>query len=332
MTSVPSASAVPFNHDPNYVALSRTLPRLAYLILLTSTGSETIDLQLAHLQKQTQTELYSPLPFHRSRWLRSVESARTLLLKLEHVAKDIKVQRTKRDAIKDLAEKRAVIKKLRTRIEEIEREVETSNNNTAQSEVVFDDDTETMYDVLQQIRRARRKSSSNGVEAGQRVKQPETTSPVMQSESADIELRKREELFSSNSNLRRRPGTNDKPTSTGATTTGFSDPDDTEQTLMGASKEHEDLTVSLVNMAVQLKQQARQFQFALEQDKGILDRAIEGLDQNVSAMSVASKGMKTLQRMSEEQGWLGRLRLYAYIVGLWVVAILLVFAGPKLRF
>lgn len=255
-----------------------------------------------------------------------------MLLKLEQSVKDIKVQRTKREAIKDLAEKRTVIRRLRNRIEEIEREVEASNSNAKPAEVVVDSDAETMYDLLQQIRRTRRKTSLNGIESEPHTEQLGAAEGDMQSASKNIDEHKREELFASSSTVRRRPGNNDKPVSGGATTSGFSNPDDLEKTLMNASKEHEDLTVSLVSMAAQLKQQARQFQFTLEQDKGILDRAIEGLDQNVSAMSVASKGMKTLQRMSEEQGWLGRLQLYAYIVGLWVVAILLVFAGPKLRF
>ena len=70
----------------------------------------------------------------------------------------------------------------------------------------------------------------------------------------------------------------------------------------------------------------------LEQDKGLLDRALEGLDQNVSAMGMASKGMKTLQRMNEEQGFWGRLKLQLLIAGMWLVAILLVFVAPKLRF
>ncbi len=42
--------------------------------------------------------------------------------------------------------------------------------------------------------------------------------------------------------------------------------------------------------------------------------------------------MGLLKRMSEGKGWWGRIMLYAWIGGLWVVAILLVFVGPKLRF
>jgi len=52
----------------------------------------------------------------------------------------------------------------------------------------------------------------------------------------------------------------------------------------------------------------------------------------VAAMGLASKGMKTLQRMSEEQGFFGRLKLQLFIVSMWVALILLVFVAPKLRF
>ena len=42
--------------------------------------------------------------------------------------------------------------------------------------------------------------------------------------------------------------------------------------------------------------------------------------------------MGLLTRMSEGEGWLGRMMLYAWIGGLWIVAIALVFVGPKFRF
>jgi hypothetical protein len=49
-------------------------------------------------------------------------------------------------------------------------------------------------------------------------------------------------------------------------------------------------------------------------------------------MEAASKRIGMLRRMSEGKGWWGRIMLYAWIFGLWIVAILLVFVGPKLRF
>jgi hypothetical protein len=106
----------------------------------------------------------------------------------------------------------------------------------------------------------------------------------------------------------------------------------TERSLLDSSRVQEDITASLVNMAAQLKQQGRAMQSSLEQDKGILGRAIQGLDINLGGMEAASKNMAFLRRMSEEEGWLGRMKLYAMIFGMWLVAFLLVFVCPKLRF
>jgi len=285
------------------------------------------------LQKRIQAELWSPLPFHRTKWLRSIEGARTLLLKLEQNVQAIKVQRTKREAVKDLAEKRMIIKTLRSRVEEIGREVESTGRNNYEPRYIEEDvGLETMYDVLQQLRVSKRQKT------GQPDDTTITTDEIMSGASQQVEPglqtgeEERNQLFSS-SNIRRRqgkPDDGDQPHQ--SKTSEFSNLRETEQSLLDSSREHENITTSLLSMAAQLKQQARQFQFTLEQDKGLLDRALEGLDQNVSAMGVASKGMKTLQRMSEEQGFWGRLKLQLMIGGMWLVAVLLVFAGPKLRF
>lgn len=70
----------------------------------------------------------------------------------------------------------------------------------------------------------------------------------------------------------------------------------------------------------------------IEGGKSTVDRAAEGLDKNVLGMEGAERRMGTLRRMTEGQGWYGRIKLYAIIAALWVGAFLLVFVGPKLRF
>lgn len=328
-----AASTISLQRDPNYLALSRMLARYQNLILLIPTLNETLDARLAPWQKKVQDELWSSLPFHRMKWLHSIEGARTILLKLEQTAQGIKVQRTKKDAVKDLAEKRVVIKRLRNRVEEIGREVESSSLSGRQSQANQDDDSETMYDILLEIRRAKQQqeNTKEGVKgSSQDLDQPAVSISGVSNQRDETS---RDALFESSASLRRRQGKSiDEDGVPTGKSSGFSNLPETETSLLAASKEHEDITTSLLSMAAQLKQQARQFQFTLDQDKGILDRAIEGLDQNVSAMGLASKGMKTLQRMSEEQGFFGRLKLQLFIAGMWAVAILLVFAGPKLRF
>lgn len=320
-------------HSPEYLTLSRMLTRFQALILLTPTPDDNLNLRLEPLRKQTQAELQSPLPFHRTKWLRNIESARTVLLKLEQSALNIKVQRTKREVVKDLAQKRNTIKRLRARVEEIGREVESNSRQSSQivglSTFEDDENTESMLDVLHQIRQSKIQEHKKAVSDLEHV---ESTNSIEDQHVADTDALK-DDLFESNSTVRRRQNKNEdgEARSTGYTS-GYSEQQRKEESLLNASKEHESITTNLLDMAAQLKQQARQTQFTLSEDKGLLSRALEGLDQNVAAMGIASKGMKTLQRMNEEQGFWGRLKLQLLIAGMWLVAVMLVFIGPKLRF
>ena len=96
--------------------------------------------------------------------------------------------------------------------------------------------------------------------------------------------------------------------------------------------ESSNLTSSLLALAQSLKASSTAFSTSLEADTEILNRATDGLDKSATGMEAAGKRMGLLKRMSEGKGWWGRMMLYAWIGGLWVLAILLVFAGPKLRF
>lgn len=292
---------------------------------------------LTPFQEELQRELRSPLPYQRTKWLHNIEYARTLLLQLEHAAQGIKVQRTKRDAIRDLAEKRRTIKRLRSRVEELGSEA----NLLTDEQWAADGNSETLEELLERpplqenLDRSKTKHTDerlNGKPVSTTTEEdepstqhtPNKTTPNGKPTSTRSD---RDELFGP----RRRKGDTSGPQDKG-TTSGFSDLETTERVLLNDSRTHEDLTTSLVSMAAQLKQQARAFQGTLDLDKGLLDRALEGLDKNVSGMAAASKNMQFLRNMSEGQGWLGRMKLYAMIMGLWVAAILLVFVMPKLRF
>lgn len=116
------------------------------------------------------------------------------------------------------------------------------------------------------------------------------------------------------------------------TTTGNASLAQTEALLSHDRNEQEDLTNSLLEMAKQLKAQSVHFSNTLESDKGIVDRAVSGLDKNQINMDAASQRMGTLRRMTEGKGWWDRMKLYAMIGGLWLLAFLIVFVGPKIRF
>ena len=70
---------------------------------------------------------------------------------------------------------------------------------------------------------------------------------------------------------------------------------------------------------------------SLEAEKDVLKRAEGGLDKSSQGMEAAERRMSMLRRMSEGQGWWGRIKLYAFIFGLWVACFLVVFVGPKIR-
>lgn len=323
----------PFQHEVDYLNLHRTLIRFQHLVLLTPTPTD--DASLSALQRQVQAELWSPPPYHRNKWLHNIEGARTLLLQLERKAQGIRVQRSKYEAVKDLAEKRAIIKRLRHRIEEIGREVEVASPQDHRRPS-SDENGDTVYDVLRQ-----QLGSSDIDPAVQEITQDDTLKagrPVTQveedipEEDARNTKDERGELFTSSEIRQRGKPQQETSTNSGAQATGFSNLQATERSLLDSSRVQEDITTSLVRMAAQLKQQSRAMQFSLEQDKGILGRAIQGLDMSVSGMEAASKKMAFLRRMSEEEGLLGRLKLYAMIFAMWIVAFLLVFVCPKLRF
>lgn len=144
------------------------------------------------------------------------------------------------------------------------------------------------------------------------------------------------------STLRNRNAPQNKPTpspskSTKATgihtsPTNNTTPSTKEEALSTSRIEQETLTTSLLTLAGQLKASSQSFQSTLENEKSVLDRAVSGIDKTSSTMEAAGQRMGMLRRMTEGKGWWGRMMLYGWIFGLWVVAVLIVFVGPKLRF
>jgi hypothetical protein len=146
------------------------------------------------------------------------------------------------------------------------------------------------------------------------------------------------------STLRNRTTPSTKPTpipsqsakSTSLATTSTKTPTSTtsskEEALTTSRLEQETLTTSLLSLASQLKASSQSFQSTLGNEKSVLDRAVAGIDKTSSTMEAAGQRMGMLRRMTEGKGWWGRMMLYGWIFGLWVVAVLIVYVGPKLRF
>jgi hypothetical protein len=85
-------------------------------------------------------------------------------------------------------------------------------------------------------------------------------------------------------------------------------------------------------MAQQLKASSHSFANTLASDSAVLDSAVAGMDRNELGLEAASRRMGHLRSMTEGKGWLGRMIMYAYIAGLAVLALVIVFVLPKLRF
>jgi hypothetical protein len=118
---------------------------------------------------------------------------------------------------------------------------------------------------------------------------------------------------------------------TSSTATGISTAT-TDALLTHNRTEQETLTSSLLEMARQLKASSTAFANSLEDEKSILDQATEGLSKNELGLEAAQRRMGHLRMLTEGKGWWGRMLMYAYIAGLMVLALMIVFVLPKLRF
>lgn len=113
------------------------------------------------------------------------------------------------------------------------------------------------------------------------------------------------------------------PQSSTATTEAILDQQRAEQDL---------LSDSILKMAGALKASSQRFASTLEADNEVLSRAGESLTKTERGMEAASGRMGALRRMTEGKGWWGRMILYAWVYGLMLALLLLVFVLPKLRF
>ena len=234
----------------------------------------------------------------------------------------VSTSKSKKTALQaDLQKKRELIKQLNQRLLEL-NQLDDSDADGSDGSVDSDEEDQDNFPSYAPRVKA---------EAGLEVKTGSEGNEALHSAAQNL-----------TSEMRRRGGADKdgKATSSGTslfplkarTTTGDAGADHAEALLEHNRKEQENLTTSLLEMAKQLKKQSLHFGSTLESDKGILDRAAENLDQSTLGMEAAGQKMGTLRRMTEGRGWWARMKLYALIFGLWVVAFLIVFVGPKIRF
>ncbi|KAL8950783.1 MAG: hypothetical protein Q9222_003190 [Ikaeria aurantiellina] len=241
--------------------------------------------------------------FERTKTSANLEYARTLLLRLEHESSNLKIQSRKQDRQKTLLAQRALIKRLTERLRELDNQDSDAYSSESEGEDLLGEQSQSQPPL-------------------------NTNLPIaFQSGGTD----RRNQDKPSEAQLRNRLGLSQPQPGSAGTSTALP-PNPTAQQLESHSTEQMDLTSSMVSLVAQLKSSTLAFSSSLDLDDEALSRAQEGLEKNESGLDAAGKRMGMLRRMSEGQGWWGRMMLYAWIGGLWIVAIALVFLGPKFRF
>ncbi|GAB7353752.1 hypothetical protein MBLNU459_g4145t1 [Dothideomycetes sp. NU459] len=284
--------------------------------------ADTLAIDLDRLLNRLEKALLSPesdqslrtSSYERNRVGANVEYARTLLLRLEHASTNIKTQSRKVSAQSDLQSKRDLIKRLNQRLLDLNQLDDNDDDSTSESD---DDD---------------------GAEYGSTA--PREFAPAVPT-SSGIDTQPPDDLAPPGLRARKPPpqaaaAAQPSTATTSSALFGSRGPADTAQTtqaVLDESRRQQDaLTGSLVGLAQALKQSSVSFAASLEGEKGVLGRAEQGLDRNALGMEAAGRRMGALRRMTEGQGWWGRIKLYGIIAALWVAAFLMVFVGPKLRF
>ncbi|KAI4763314.1 hypothetical protein E4T52_08048 [Aureobasidium sp. EXF-3400] len=296
--------------------------------MATTNMTENISVDLDQLLTRLSDTLLSPTaddshiratPYERNRISANVEYARTLLLRLEHTTQDIKTQTQKTTVQNDLATKRNLIKRLNTRLLELNQLASLHDDDSSSSE---DEDEEN-----------RPREFAPAVQTLDTIDtDPSLTSPQQAAQDLASTLRNRASATNPSAPAHTATTTALFGNRTSQNPTGNSEKLSTGQVLESANRDQDLLTTSLVTLAKSLKQSSMQFASSLENEKEVLRRAEGGLDKNSMGMEAAGNRMTTLRRMTEGKGWWGRIKLYAIIAGLWIAAFLLVFVGPKLRF
>ncbi|KAL2018903.1 hypothetical protein VTK56DRAFT_10270 [Thermocarpiscus australiensis] len=126
-----------------------------------------------------------------------------------------------------------------------------------------------------------------------------------------------------------RPHSSPATTTTAAATTAIST---TEAILDHHRAEQDALSASILQLAAELKASSRAFSASLEEDKEVVSRAGAGMARAGEGMEAVTRRMGALRKMTEGEGWWGRMRLYAMVYGLMVVVVVVVVGLPKLRF
>ncbi|WEW55911.1 hypothetical protein PRK78_001346 [Emydomyces testavorans] len=302
--------------------------------------------------------------YHRARVAANVEYGRSLLLQLERSLPNIKSPTRKHALQTELSQQRQLLKTLRQRIDELAIEAETlveEDGFSSEDEDILPTPAESTPERTPS-RRGAAVEELPATKDEKRIKQEQNTHETL-SQTPEETISKQPNKVPSTpdelqttSILRSRhhptrslqdshataipsrftsatkPSITPFPSTSPPTEPSATKTHTTETALTNSRLEQDSLTESLLSLATQLKASSQSFHTHLESEKSILSRATEGLDRNTTGLEAAGKRMGMLRRMTEGRGWWGRILMYLWIFGLWIVAVLIVFVGPKLRF
>ncbi|KAJ5956888.1 hypothetical protein N7501_011167 [Penicillium viridicatum] len=315
-------------------------------------------LNVARLFTRLEHNLLSPGPdrrsfqqseYQRMRVNKNVEYARSLLTQLERSLPQIKPLDRKHEAQSEITRDKQLLKRIQTILDEESAKAEAKEEEEDETDDIDDEwkelfskpvtekatspvsrpkDQQTPTQPSDSQREV--KGTSEAQQTITSATATETTpTPTPTQTPASISPPALPALRNRHTTHPAPPPSTEKAAATGSNTNKLSE---TEAELSTHRMEQEDLTSSLLTLASQLKSSSQSFQATLEGEKSALDRAVSGIDRTSTTMEAAGKRMGMLRKMTEGKGLWGRMMLYAWIFGLWVVAILIVYVGPKLRF
>ncbi|CZR58055.1 uncharacterized protein PAC_07945 [Phialocephala subalpina] len=313
LSTVNSPAAPP---DPTAINLSRMLARLQQTLINPDSATE------ARLRASS---------LERGRVGTNLEHARTLLMHLEQDATSIRVQGTRQETQAELVRKRELLQRLGERLQELNElgRYEANEDDTSEGEDLLGEDTPSEETDTSHADLASETPSptDHTPPPFSPAAQPPPPIPVPSiPEPSTSASQEPHSILRARTRDARAELLTPASTSTGMSTAT------TEALLTHNRTEQENLTRSLLNMASALKESSHAFATSLEEEKGVLDSATKGLDKNELGLEAAQRRMGYLRTMTEGRGWWGRMLMYAWIFALMIIAILVVFVMPKLRF
>ncbi|KIL95271.1 hypothetical protein FAVG1_00007 [Fusarium avenaceum] len=342
-------------------SITPSLNRSAIDVASTELGSLLLRLQntVLHTDSDRERRLRSS-EFERARVASNLEYARSSLTKLEHDALAIKAPGRRAEVQGDLNGKRELLEALLDRLEDLRQVAidEDEDDMSTDGEDILSEIIPTPSDSMADSISTGHPTSSSGQDDDADSDPPETTTipattttatataPVSTTppETSTFSQQPNQPPTQTTQTLRPRgapssPTPSSHSTARAALFANRSKPSTpqtstaTAEALLDRQRAEQDaLSESILQMAGALKSSSQKFSDTLDADKEVVGRAGEGMDKTEQSMEAARGRMGTLKKMTEGKGYFGRLLLFAWVYGLMVVCILVVFVMPKLRF